>query len=68
MRVDKPTLRCDRCKTETQDLAKMGRFQRLTHPHLSGTDEWDLCPNCWAKFWDFLNRPLPHIVNSGGTT
>lgn len=55
-RVDKPTLRCDRCKVETQDLAEMGRFQKLTHSHMSGQNEWDLCPECWVAFGGFLNN------------
>jgi hypothetical protein len=57
MRVDKPTLRCDRCKVETQDLAEMGRFNKLAHDHMSGRDEWDLCPPCWGDFHDFLAPP-----------
>lgn len=54
MRVDIPTLRCDRCGTTTQDLSEMGRFQKLSHSHMSGTDEWDLCPACWAVFAKFM--------------
>jgi len=50
MRVDVPTLRCDRCRVETQDLAEMARFVKLTRDHMSGRDEWDLCPSCWVAF------------------
>lgn len=53
-RVDVPTLRCDRCEVETRDLSKMGRFSTLTHYHVSGKSEWDLCPTCWAAFQNFV--------------
>ena len=57
-RVDVPTLRCDRCKVETQDLTEMARFQQIIRYHMSGHDEWDLCPLCWADFRVFV-APLP---------
>jgi len=53
-RVDKPTLRCDRCGVETYDIAEMARFTNLAHDHMSGRDDWDLCPPCWTAFRDFL--------------
>ena len=59
MRVDKPTLRCDRCGVETQDLAAMASFVTLTRYHPSGKDDWDLCPSCWSDFCDFLTGPPP---------
>lgn len=57
MRVDVPTLRCDRCNNTTQDVKEMGSFCTLTHYHMSETDEWDLCPRCWSLFLDFLTAP-----------
>ena len=53
-RVDVPTLRCDRCEVETQDLVKMSRFAKLIRDHMSARDEWDLCPLCWSSFLDFV--------------
>jgi hypothetical protein len=55
-RVDKPTLKCDRCEIETQDLREMGRFAKLEHLHMSGTEEWDLCPPCWDEFRTFMTE------------
>lgn len=52
MRLDKPTLQCDRCKFITDDLTVMFSFSRLSHSHMSGTEEWDLCPTCWNDFQD----------------
>lgn len=49
-RVDKPTLQCDRCKTVTTDLREMERFYNLTRQHMSGSDNWDICPECWKLF------------------
>lgn len=53
-RVDIPTLQCDRCKTTTQDTRVMGTYRVLTYYHMSGTDEWDLCEDCWADFLSFV--------------
>lgn len=55
MRVDKPTLQCDRCKTETQDVKEMMRWQSMMHPHASGRDEWDFCPECAKAFRAWLS-------------
>lgn len=50
-RVDVPTMRCDRCKTVTQDLKEMGAYQTLTHYSVSGRiAKWDMCPSCWKWF------------------
>lgn len=56
MRVDKPTLMCDRCEVSTQDLVAMGSYIKLTHYHMSvnGRDEWDFCPDCWTAFKNFM--------------
>lgn len=53
-RVDKPTLRCDRCGTETQDLQAMTNYVKLRHSHMSGEEGWDLCPPCWLGFRVFV--------------
>lgn len=53
-RVDVPTLKCDRCSSTTQDLSEMGRFGKIRHDHMGGEDQWDLCPDCWKKFHQFL--------------
>jgi hypothetical protein len=53
-RVDVPTLQCDRCGYTTNDLHEMGNFGRLSHSHMGGTDEWDLCPACWDEFFLFV--------------
>ena len=55
-RVDKPTLKCDRCGEETEDLTYMGKYRRLEHYHMSGTESWDLCPECWARFIYFIEE------------
>lgn len=54
MRLDVPTLQCDRCKKTTQNLQEMGTFQRIEHSHVSGTDRWDLCRMCFIEFQTFL--------------
>lgn len=54
-RIDVPTLLCDRCKTTTQDTREMGRYHKITHPHMSGQDVWDLCPSCYSDFQSFLS-------------
>ncbi len=56
-RIDTPTLQCDRCKHTTQDIREMGSFQKLTHSHMSGRDEWDLCKDCWLAFKSFIAGP-----------
>lgn len=59
-RVDVPTLQCDRCKVTTQSKNEMVAFKRVQHSHISGNEEWDLCPSCWEKFrclmigWDVV--------------
>ena len=57
-RVDVPTLACDRCGWTTQDTAAMASFRKLTHYHMSGHDEWDLCPPCWSAFSLFIREEL----------
>lgn len=54
MRVDVPTLRCDRCGNTTQDIEFMASFQKVGHYHMTGKDEWDLCPGCWIEFRVFM--------------
>lgn len=54
MRIDKPRLRCERCHVETEDLAEMARFSKLTRYQPSGRDDWDLCRSCWTAFLDFI--------------
>lgn len=59
MRVDVPTMRCDRCGSRTQDLAEMGKYRTLTgmYDGYQGSKErWDLCPPCWGKFTNFISR------------
>lgn len=53
-RVDRPALKCDRCGTITEDIPEMGRFSGVQHSHMSGTDKWDLCPDCWQAFVKFI--------------
>ena len=55
MRVDVPTLRCDRCDVETQDINAMAAYQMIEHYHMSGRDKWDVCPRCWSAFLAFLD-------------
>ena len=55
-RLDVPTLQCDRCKSVTQDNKEMAKFITLSHHNISGLDQWDLCPVCWPKFYDFLGE------------
>jgi hypothetical protein len=50
MRVDVPTLRCDRCLTETQSLTEMAAFAVLRYPNMGGEETWDLCGACWGHF------------------
>lgn len=54
MRVDVPTLQCDRCNATTQDTSVMMLFKKITHYHMSGHDDWDLCPSCWKEFKVFM--------------
>ena len=53
-RVDKPTLKCDRCALETQSEFEMGKYRTLDHYHMAGKKSWDLCPPCWADFGTFI--------------
>lgn len=55
MRIDKPTLQCDRCKTETQDLTEMMRWMSLRYNYPGGTDEWDLCNECSRAYMAWLS-------------
>jgi len=57
-RVDVPTLKCDRCGDMTQDTKAMVSYRKLTYYHMSGKDEWDLCPVCWSAFRAFLDWKL----------
>lgn len=57
-RIDVPTLQCDRCKITTQDTSEMMRFKKITYSHMSGHDDWDLCPNCWRYFIAFIGGRL----------
>lgn len=50
MRIDTPTLKCDRCGYTTTDLSEMVTFITLTHSHVSGEKTWDLCPMCRDEF------------------
>lgn len=57
MRVDVPTLRCDRCGNTTQDLGEMGRYRSLTgmyDGYQASKEKWDLCPACWEAFTVFI--------------
>ena len=49
-RVDRPALKCDKCGRVTEDQTEMMRFCKLTHHHMSGAEDWDFCPECWATF------------------
>lgn len=53
-RIDIPTLQCDRCRDITQDMKEMPSFRKLTYYHMSGHDEWDMCPTCWAAFLTWM--------------
>ena len=53
-RIDIPTLECDRCLYTTQDTAEMAEYFKLTHYHMGGSDEWDLCPECRKQFLLFM--------------
>ena len=53
-RVDKPTLKCDRCGEQTESLPYMGKYRRLDHYHMIGKGAWDLCPPCWVDFIAFI--------------
>jgi hypothetical protein len=55
MRLDVPTLQCDRCKNITEDITEMGKYRSLTgmYDGYQGSHEkWDLCPPCYTKFID----------------
>lgn len=56
-RIDVPTLQCDRCKNTTQDADVMAHYQKLTgmwNGYGSTKQEWDLCPECWVNFNNFM--------------
>lgn len=53
-RVDRPQLQCDRCKTITDDTSEMGKYKKLEYSHMSGREQWDLCPECWKMFKTYI--------------
>lgn len=55
-RIDIPQLQCDRCKADTTDTREMTRYQKLTHYHMSGSENWDICPRCWKVFRLFIEN------------
>ena len=57
-RVDVPTLQCDRCGKTTQDIKEMASYFTLTHYHVSGSTNWDLCPECRHAFELFVTEQL----------
>jgi hypothetical protein len=62
MRVDVPTLRCDRCSFETQDQNLMGGFNTLKgqwNGYQGTKQEWDLCPECWKTFKMWVGADIP---------
>lgn len=51
VRLDVPTLKCDRCQHVTQDPSEMGRYVKLSRDQvMGGRDEYDLCWRCWKDF------------------
>lgn len=50
MRLDKPTLQCDRCGFTTTDLHIMGTFSQLETTHMTTRETWDLCSPCYRQF------------------
>ena len=50
MRIDRPTLMCDRCQNATEDLGAMAEFTTLRRSTIGGEDAWDLCVACWLDF------------------
>lgn len=61
MRVDVPTLKCDRCGHTTQDINEMGGYQSLTgmyHGYQGSQEKWDLCPGCWSDYNAFVATSL----------
>jgi hypothetical protein len=68
-RVDKPELRCDRCKITTLDTAEMGKFARLSHSNMGGTIDWDLCPECWSDFTlEFMGNEAVTVRKRGNAS
>lgn len=55
MRIDKPTLMCDRCQHATEDLVEMSEFASIYRSTIGGRHDWDLCPSCYDSFHEFLN-------------
>lgn len=59
-RIDVTTLRCDRCGYTTQDPLKSWRKFRHLRTDWSEYDkkkaEWDLCPDCFAGFKDYMKK------------
>ena len=58
MRVDVPTLRCDRCKKTTQDQMVMGSYQQIVYYGMMPNDKkrWDLCLECWTAFKEWVGK------------
>ena len=60
MRIDVPTLRCDRCGETAQDESVMARFITLRGQwdEYQGTKQrWDLCRHCFELFEDWILTP-----------
>lgn len=58
VRVDVPTIQCDRCKNTTQDMDEMSKYQKLTgmwNGYGSTKQEWDLCSKCYKEFTNFID-------------
>lgn len=57
MRVDIPTLKCDRCEHITRNSGEMDKYRSLTgrYDGYQGSHEkWDLCPECWSDYNAFI--------------
>lgn len=54
------TLECDRCAATAETPTPGGPtgmegWYKLEHPHLNGTDRFDLCPGCAIRFLQFMD-------------
>lgn len=54
-RVDVPTLKCDRCGRQTQDVDEMIHWPALVRSR-PDSNRWDLCSMCWMEFANFMTR------------
>jgi hypothetical protein len=57
MRLDVPTLQCDRCKYTTKDTDEMSKYRTLTgmyDGYQSAREKWDLCPPCYQLFLEWI--------------